>query len=157
MMDYATMLDDAGHPIITDYATVYPKGNVPKPRDRRLWPTIGRTVADRMRNYVKLCKQVGKELTPTETPGRYVVEWEDPKEHTRWIDEHSHNGERIRGHHATNKNRRRRTWRYEPGSLTLTNCTGWARFVQSDDTEREQLEGDTAKALEFWAMVRKEL
>ena len=145
-----------GHPILTDFASVFPGGKRPNLHpDRHNFPTKGKTVAQRMENYVKLCKKAGKELTPETTPGRYVVEWEEPKEHTKWVE--TIRGGRNYGKHRTNRSRRRRVWRYEPGTVTLTNCSSWARFVINEDSEREQLEGDTAQALEFWAMVRTEL
>ena len=150
-MDYATQLDESGYPVLTGYASVYPHGKIPwAHKDRHLWPTIGKTVAQRMQNYIKLCKRDGKDLTQTTTPGRYVVEWEEPKEHTRWVD----NG-KGRGTHYTNKSRRRRTWRYEPGTITLTNCTSRATFVQTEADETEQLVAVTAQAREFWAMVTR--
>mgnify|MGYP001561036372 CR=1 FL=1 len=101
---------------------------------------LGRTVALRMQNYTRLCKQSGKELTSE--PGGA---WQE--------------GECLYGCYPGNCSPSEKPTHYRPvrDSIILRNCSSWARFVQSDDTEREQLEGDTAKALEFWAMVRTEL
>ena len=137
---------------LTGYASTWKGGKRPNLHpDRHLFPTKGKTVAERMSNYVKLCKRDGKVLTQVTIPGRYAVEWEEPQEHTRWITEIR--GGEVYGHHATNKSRRRRTWRYEPGTVTLTNCTSRATFVLTDADKTEQLATDTAQALEFWAQV----
>ena len=145
---------------LTDYATTYKDGKIPNLHpDRHNFPTKGKTVKQRMENWTKLCRKAGKDLTATYTAGRYVVEWEESQEHSRWMQaEFDKHGACCKpAGWATNRSRRRRTWRYEPGTVTLTNCTSRALFVQNEETEREQLEGDTATALEFWAMVRTEL
>ena len=126
-----------GHPILTDFASVFPGGKRPNLHpDRHNFPTKGKTVAQRMENYVKLCKRTGKDLT-SEPGGAGELEgayWDSMSQGYRPADPVPY-----------------------ADSIILRSCSSWARFVMNEDSEREQLGGDTAKALEFWAMVRAEL
>ena len=151
MTDYTTTLDEQGHPMITDFASVFPNGNVPKPRDRRLWPTIGKP-CDRLKNYEKVCRQTGETVTIEHEPGRHVVIWHEPEEHS-YCRHDSHGAWRQ----FVNKSRRKRTVEFKPARTIIRNAHGWAEICLSDETEREQLRDDTAQAVKFWAGVADEL